>query len=756
MIGLPARKLLVIILALFLVVSPAWALEGTWTSYLGHYSRTEGTDVIEMWNYTSTNFTFFPRNNSGPIWYLVIGSAGSAPITGPSGGGGAGGFLEGNTTLTTWANITIGTQSINTTGITCNGGNTSFGSLTAYGGGCGGIRGVTGNNGASGGGAGGVSSLFGGSAIWGAQGNNGGGGSLDAVYYGSGGGAGRGAAGSNGTSLKGGNGGLGRLSSITGSALLFSEGGGGSYYTAGGAPGTTTGCGGEGGGGAGKTGDGYNGTPDHGCGGGGAFDLGGTGTPYKGGSGSTGIVVARYTIYDNFNANVTSGAVSLSVRFRNVTTVIPAYTQWDFGDGATTNTTEYYADHTYTTSGNYTVSQNVSVDGTFQVTTKYNYIVAGYATPIAAFSASDTVCVVPCTVTFTDLTTNSPTAWKWDFGDYNASTLKNPTWVYDVAGYKNVNLTSYNPAGSDSENKTAYIYVAPAGSPDTDFSGSPTSGSPSLLVTFTDLTSNSPTSWNWSFGDGTFSTGQNPQHVYAYSGLYTVSLAATNGIGTVTETKSNYITVATSQNNVWYSPYQIQLKVVDTYGVPIIGAFTSISYISSSLPNTDISWMIDHYGITAAVAEQMTNSSVFEQDYTGDDGTMTFTGFSSIRYNVSITNATIGLNHQVTIMPKDTMYVIYCPLPGQTPGTDTLTARRNVTLPWYKINSTAYKFELRYQDTTACTSGLVFNVSYRNGTAIYNEDLGNPGTSFVITNHTMISPGLGYEVLWRYNATRTC
>lgn len=259
---------------------------------------------------------------------------------------------------------------------------------------------------------------------------------------------------------------MGRLTSIAGFALSFSEGGGGSYYTAGGTPGTTSGCGGEGGGGVGKTGDGYNGTRDHGCGGGGGYHTGVV--AYQGGYGSTGIVMARYTIYDNFVANITYGAVPLAVRYSNVTTISPAFTQWDFGDGTTVNTTEYYYDHTYTTSGNYTVSQNVSVDGTFQVTTKYNYIVAGYTIPVAAFTASDTVCVVPCTVTFTDSTLNSPTAWKWDFGDYNTSTTKNPTWVYGVAGYKNVNLTAFNPAGSDSENKTAYIYVAPAGSPPYD------------------------------------------------------------------------------------------------------------------------------------------------------------------------------------------------------------------------------------------------------------------------------------------------
>ena len=45
-------------------------------------------------------------------------------------------------------------------------------------------------------------------------------------------------------------------------------------------------------------------------------------------------------------------------------------------------------------------------------------------------------------------------------------------------------------------------------------------------ATFTDLSTASGTivSWNWSFGDGNFSTTQNPTHVYTACGVYNVSL----------------------------------------------------------------------------------------------------------------------------------------------------------------------------------------------------------------------------------------
>ena len=52
-----------------------------------------------------------------------------------------------------------------------------------------------------------------------------------------------------------------------------------------------------------------------------------------------------------------------------------------------------------------------------------------------------------------------------------------------------------------------------------------------LLVGFQDKSTNSPTSWTWSFGDGGNSTEQNPSYVYGAAGDYTVQLIATNDDG---------------------------------------------------------------------------------------------------------------------------------------------------------------------------------------------------------------------------------
>lgn len=64
------------------------------------------------------------------------------------------------------------------------------------------------------------------------------------------------------------------------------------------------------------------------------------------------------------------------------------------------------------------------------------------------------------------------------------------------------------------------------------------------VVGFTDQSTNSPSSWSWNFGDGNTSTDENPSHTYSAPGTYTVTLIATNPLGSDTIVQTNYITVS--------------------------------------------------------------------------------------------------------------------------------------------------------------------------------------------------------------------
>jgi PGF-pre-PGF domain-containing protein len=108
----------------------------------------------------------------------------------------------------------------------------------------------------------------------------------------------------------------------------------------------------------------------------------------------------------------------------------------------------------------------------------------------------------------------------------------------------NVSLNVSNSAGSDILTRTDYINVTSTAIPPTaNFTGTPPSGVALLTVQFNDLSTGSPTSWNWSFGDGNFSSLPNPPHIYAFPGLFSVTLNVSNSAGNNTFTRTNYITV---------------------------------------------------------------------------------------------------------------------------------------------------------------------------------------------------------------------
>ncbi|RME50093.1 MAG: PKD domain-containing protein, partial [Deltaproteobacteria bacterium] len=99
----------------------------------------------------------------------------------------------------------------------------------------------------------------------------------------------------------------------------------------------------------------------------------------------------------------------------------------------------------------------------------FTILPGGDLPPIADFVGEPTAGTVPLTVTFTNRSTGSITAFLWSFGDGSTSTEENPTHRYDHAGTFTVSLTVTGPGGSDIEQKTGYIIVRE----DTDRDGVP-------------------------------------------------------------------------------------------------------------------------------------------------------------------------------------------------------------------------------------------------------------------------------------------
>jgi PKD repeat protein len=156
------------------------------------------------------------------------------------------------------------------------------------------------------------------------------------------------------------------------------------------------------------------------------------------------------------------------VTFTDQTTGSPTAWSWDFGDGGTS--TLRIPSHTYTSAGTYTVTLTATNSCGSYMRTKTNYIIV-CTVPVANFTGSTTSGPAPLTVTFTDQTTGSPTAWSWDFGDGGTSMLRIPSHTYTSAGTYTVKLTATNSCGSNSLTRTNYVtvsapntvYVSPSG-----------------------------------------------------------------------------------------------------------------------------------------------------------------------------------------------------------------------------------------------------------------------------------------------------
>ena len=90
----------------------------------------------------------------------------------------------------------------------------------------------------------------------------------------------------------------------------------------------------------------------------------------------------------------------------------------------------------------------------------------------------------------------------------------------------------------------------------TNFTASSTTFPLGNSVTFTDTSLGEPanwTQWNWSFGNGNYSTAQNPTYTYPAAGTYTINFTSTliaNSSVTNTTTRVGYIQVTTAPGSV--------------------------------------------------------------------------------------------------------------------------------------------------------------------------------------------------------------
>jgi len=220
-----------------------------------------------------------------------------------------------------------------------------------------------------------------------------------------------------------------------------------------------------------------------------------------------------------------------------------------------------YSQTPYNRWGDYAGMQvDPSNDHTFWFTSQYisntgarKTKIASFALSVppltAAFTANPTTVCTGGQVSFTDQSLGGPTSRNWSFpgGTPSVSNIQNPSVTYNSSGIYSVTLIVGDGNSFDTLTKTAYISVSNITA---DFTASSTEITTGNTVSFTDYSWCNPSSWSWSFPGGTPSTSttQNPVITYNTSGVYSVTLTATNDNGNDTEVKTDFIHVINCSN----------------------------------------------------------------------------------------------------------------------------------------------------------------------------------------------------------------
>ncbi len=136
---------------------------------------------------------------------------------------------------------------------------------------------------------------------------------------------------------------------------------------------------------------------------------------------------------------------------------------WDFGILGMTSNAQNPATMCYGIAGTYTITLTVTDDIGSDVAT-YVLTVIECNPPQADFTISDSsICLGDC-VTLTDLSTESPTSWSWDFGGAaspNTSTDQNPIICPTIAGTYDIELTATNAYGTNTVTHTLIVNETP-------------------------------------------------------------------------------------------------------------------------------------------------------------------------------------------------------------------------------------------------------------------------------------------------------
>ena len=245
-----------------------------------------------------------------------------------------------------------------------------------------------------------------------------------------------------------------------------------------------------------------------------------------------------------------SGDAPLTVSFDGSSSTSAVSYAWNFGDGATANSSQ--TNHTFTSAGTFTTTLTVTnalgqTHSTITTVT-VNEVVAENTPPSAVISSSTAIGEAPLSISFDgsgSYDTEGPiSSYLWNFGDGSQPTTEaRVTYKYTVAGTYSASLTVTDNQGATNTTSTPVIITGQTEenlAPTARLTTSVTEGAIPLEVTFDGSTStdpeDSPLTYNWNFGDGASGQGVTSTHIYTSPGSFTATLTVTDDIGATSST----------------------------------------------------------------------------------------------------------------------------------------------------------------------------------------------------------------------------
>lgn len=152
-----------------------------------------------------------------------------------------------------------------------------------------------------------------------------------------------------------------------------------------------------------------------------------------------------------------------------------------------------------------------------------------------------------------------------------------------IYGDNIIYIDSRNPE-TDPDVRDIYLYnLSDTSTSDNivaNFTSNVTSGIAPLTVSFTDVSTGAPNSWQWNFGDGATSNEQDPVHTYLSPGNYTARLTVSNSNGS--DSKSATITVSEEAGSA--------LPVVNCSNVTSGNAPLTVQFTDPLQNSTECNW----------------------------------------------------------------------------------------------------------------------------------------------------------------------